>query len=452
VHAPSWISRDLRQVYDRELGEGWMERPPDPARWAALGNVSDEDLWQVHERRRERLVRFVRWRLQGQARARGAGAAEVAAAGSALDPKILTIGFARRFATYKRATLVLSDPERLAKILNDPARPAQIVFAGKAHPRDEGGKELIKQVQVAAATPELRGKIVFLENYDVVVARAMLSGCDVWLNTPRRPLEASGTSGMKAALNGAVNLSILDGWWDEAAGPGSPGPDAGFVLGGREEFADIQLQDKLEGRSIYDRIEQEVAPLFYARGPGGVPAGWVALMKRGITQLGPVYNTARMVSQYLSDAYLPALHRVERLEADGHARARAIAAWRAKVRGAWKDVRLTSVESNVPGVIGVGSQFDVKAWVRPGGLAAEDLRVELCLGRVGRAAGAADEILSAVERVPMRPDGTTSDLGILYHARVSCPASGVQGFTVRVTPQHEDLGHPQEMGLMAWAG
>ncbi len=441
VHAPSWISRDLRQLYDRALGAQWSEKPPDPVVWSRI-ELDGDALWRAHERRRDKLVQFVRARLARQLRAAGGGASEVADAESVLDPRALTIGFARRFATYKRATLLLSDPERLARLLNDPERPAQIVYAGKAHPRDEGGKELIKQIHAVLRLPELRGKIVFIENYDAVIARTLLAGCDIWLNTPRRPLEASGTSGMKAALNGVVNLSVLDGWWDEAWTP-----EVGFAVGGGEVMDDIVVQDRLEARALLDRLEHAVIPLFYDRDDRGVPRQWVALKRNAIGLLGPVYNTHRMVTQYLDEFYLPAAKRRDGLEADGSAGARARAARRARIRAGWKDVRVVSIESDVPAALAVGAPFEVRAWIAAGAIPPSDLSVELILGRVG-----ADDTLTAVERLPMRAEGGVSDLGVLHRARVACASSGTQGFAVRVMPRPVEEGDPPEPTLIVWAG
>ncbi|OWK43705.1 Glycogen phosphorylase [Fimbriiglobus ruber] len=268
VHTQSWLAPEMDQLFDRYLGVQWEAKPTDFAVWKKIENIPDAELWRTHERCRERLIAFARSRLKSQLRRRGAPPSEIQAADEVLDPDALTIGFARRFATYKRGDLVFRDAARLAAIVNNAKAPVQIVFAGKAHPKDNGGKELIAKVVQQARRPEFRHRIVFLEDYDMNVARYMVHGVDVWLNNPRRPLEASGTSGMKAAANGALNLSILDGWWVE----GCDG-DNGWAIGAGEEYTDLHYQDDVESRALYDLIERDITPLFYQRGTTGCPAG-----------------------------------------------------------------------------------------------------------------------------------------------------------------------------------
>ncbi|MFB0547037.1 MAG: alpha-glucan family phosphorylase, partial [Anaerolineae bacterium] len=311
VHVPSWVSRDLAELYDGYLGPNWREDPADQTVWQGVNNIPDGELWRTHERRRERLVAVARQKLVKQLEKRGAPLAEIAQAVEALDPKALTIGFARRFAAYKRATLIFHDVERLARIANHPERPVQFIFAGKAHPRDTAGKELIRHIVHMARREEFRQRIVFLEDYDMSLARYLLQGTDVWLNNPRRPREASGTSGMKAAANGAINLSILDGWWDEAYTP-----DVGWAIGRGEVYDDQGFQDAVESRALYDLLEKEVAPLFYDQGAGGLPRKWIARMKASMTAICPNFNTNRMVLQYMEEAYGPATERFHRLAQD----------------------------------------------------------------------------------------------------------------------------------------
>jgi glycogen phosphorylase len=441
VHPGSWISDEMRYLYERYLGPRWAEEPGDTRVWQRVHEIPGEELWRTHERRRERLVAFARRRLAAQLRQRGAGQAEVAQAGEVLDPEALTIGFGRRFASYKRATLLLRDPERLARILNAPGRPVQVIFAGKAHPKDDPGKSLIREIVRLAERPEFRRRIVFLEDYDTVSARYLVQGCDVWLNTPRRPREASGTSGMKAAFNGVLNLSILDGWWDEAFTE-----NAGWAIGHGEEMADNDYQDRVEAGALYELIEHEVAPLFYTRGSDGLPRGWIALMKTAMQELCPVFNTNRMVCEYVTASYMPALQRREKLEADGHRRAVALAAWRGRVRAAWRRVRIGRVEADIPSDLRVGEAFVVHAWVQPGELTVDELAVQVFLGRV-------DEHGEIVVRaaIPMAVAGPAEAAGVPYAAQVPCRGSGMQGFTVRVLPFHEDVGHPHETRLIIWA-
>ena len=440
VHPQSWISDDMRTLYDRYLGPRWAEEPGDTRVWNRGEQIPGEELWRTHERRRERLVAFARRRLREQLRSRGAGPTEIAEADDVLDPEALTVGFGRRFATYKRGTLLLSDAVRLERIVNAPGRPVQILFAGKAHPKDEPGKELIRQVVQLARRPEFRRRIVFLEDYDQVVARYMVEGVDVWLNTPRRPLEASGTSGMKAAFNGALNLSILDGWWDEAYTP-----NTGWAIGRGEEYADHGYQDRVEAGALCDLLENEVVPLFYRRGADGLPRGWIALMRSAMTALCPVFNTNRMVHQYV-EGYLRAEARRAHLEEDGFRRARSLAAWKEKVRKGWRDVRVSRVEVIMPEQTRVGELFEVRAWVSLGSLAPGDVAPQVYLGKLRESR----DIIEP-EIIAMTYRGSASDEGVLFTAAFPCTSSGTHGLTVRVVPHHEDLGHPHETGLIVWA-
>ncbi|MBD3325018.1 alpha-glucan family phosphorylase, partial [candidate division KSB3 bacterium] len=301
VHFLSWISREMKQLYDRYLGLRWRREPADETVWQKAGHIASGELWFTHERRRERLVAFARRKLRSQLERRGASQKEIEAADEVLDPEALTIGFCRRFATYKRATLILRDPDRLDRILNNPDRPVQIIFSGKAHPKDDPGKSLIQQIVNLARQDRFRRRIVFLEDYDMAVARYLVQGSDVWLNTPLRPREASGTSGIKAAANGVLNLSILDGWWDEAYQP-----DVGWAIGRRETYEDQQYQDAVEAENLYDLLEQEVVPLFYDRSVDGLPRRWISHMKACIGKLCHFFNTHRMVQEYAEHSYLPA--------------------------------------------------------------------------------------------------------------------------------------------------
>jgi starch phosphorylase len=440
VHPQSWISNDMRAIYDSYLGPGWAEQSGDTGVWRRSEQIPTEELWRAHERRRERLVTFSRHLLTQQLRRRGAGATEVAEAEQALDPKALTIGFARRFATYKRATLLLRDLDRLAAIVNAPGRPVQILFAGKAHPADEPGKELIKQVVQAARRPELRRRILFLEDYDLNVARHLVQGADVWLNTPRRPQEASGTSGMKAAFNGALNISIMDGWWDEAYSPG-----VGWAIGRGEEYQDAEYRDRVEADALLDLLENEVVPLFYHRGPDDVPQAWTALMQTAVTTLCPVFNTNRMVHEYVVNGYLRADGRRARLEEDGFRRARELARWKEKVRNGWSTVQVERVEVTLSERTYVGETVDIRAWIRTGVLAAADLAPQVYLGKLHEGRDIVEP-----EIVPMENQRAAGDC-VQFRAVIPCRSSGTVGLTVRVLPHHVDLGHPHETGLITWA-
>src|SRR5207245_2104951 len=308
---------------------------PDYGIGKRVDNIPNAELWPTHERRRERLVAFARGRLRNQLKRRGAPPAEVARADEVLDPEALTIGFARRFATYKRGTLIFRNLERLAAIINNKDRPVQLIFAGKAHPRDHGGKELIAEILHIARRPEFRRRIVFIEDYDIHVARSLVQGIDVWLNNPRRPLEASGTSGMKICCNGGINLSILDGWWVEGYAH-----DNGWAIGAGEEYTDLAYQDEVESRAIYDLLEQEIVPLFYTRSSDGLPRGWLRVMKQSMGTVCPVFNTNRMVQEYIEKCYWPSARRYGLLAANHLRKADELSQWRRRLGQGWQQIRV----------------------------------------------------------------------------------------------------------------
>jgi glycogen phosphorylase len=445
VHTQSWLSPEVGQLYDRYLAVPWEAKPTDYAVWKRVEQIPDAELWRTHERGRERLVAFARQRLKAQLKRRGSPPSEVDAADEVLDPDALTIGFARRFATYKRGDLIFRNVERVVKLVNDKDRPVQFIFSGKAHPKDQGGKELIARVVQMARRSELRRRVVFLEDYDMNVARYLVQGVDVWLNNPRRPLEASGTSGMKVPVNGGLNLSILDGWWVE----GYDG-DNGWAIGAGEEYTDLGYQDEVESRSLYDQIEQDVVPLFYTRGADGLPRGWIRRMKRSIMTCVPVFNTNRMVEEYAERCYLPSHRRYAKLGADHLAAAKALAGWRKRVGGAWGQVKVEGVEAPAGETHRVGDGFPVRVRVQLGSFTPNDVEVQLCYGVLD----ALGEIAEP-QAMELKPDGRHAWNGhgaglIEYHGKVPCRSSGQFGFSVRVLPKHADLPHPFEPGLVTW--
>lgn len=448
VHLPSWISYEMDQLYERYLGSRWKEVPSDESAWRGIDRVPAEELWRTHERRRERLVTFVRRRLRAQLGARGAPEAEIEAAGEVLDLEALTIGFARRFAPYKRAALLLRDPDRLARLLNNPERPVQVIFSGKAHPRDDAGKQLIRQIVALSREEPFRRRLVFVEDYDMAVARYLVQGADIWLNTPRRPFEASGTSGMKAAANGALNLSILDGWWDEAwqQARGRQAP-IGWAIGHGETYEDPDYQDQIEAEPLYDLLECDVVPSFYDRGVDGLPRQWIVRMKASIGNLCHFFNSHRMVREYAERFYLPAAKRFQGLSAAEMARFKALAAWRKRVLDNWSQLRVEEVGGDSLEDIEVGSGVRVRARVYLGALTTEDVAVELYLGRVN----AAGEIVEA-EATRLEPVAADTEGHFIFDGTaVPCSKSGLHGYTLRALPRHPDLATPFLPGLIVWA-
>ena len=444
IHPRSYISHDMSDLFDRYLGPRWIERPADQAIWKRVQRIPDEELWRTHERRRERLVSFARKRLYDQLEKRGSRPSELEQAAEVLNPEALTIGFARRFATYKRATLLFHDVERLVRIIGDSNRPVQLIFAGKAHPADNPGKELIRQIVHHARRPEFRNRIVFIEDYDVNVARYLVQGVDVWLNTPRRPREASGTSGMKATANGALNLSVLDGWWAEGYTP-----HAGWAIGHGEEYEEEQYdyQDMVEANAIYDLLEKDIVPMFYERGRDGLPRGWIGKMKAAISDHAAIFNTNRMVRDYYELCYLPSKERSVQLADDKLERAKALASWKAGLRQKWGQIRIDRVSTEGPDsqTIKVGDQLQVKAQIQLGALNPTDVAVELYHGSLD-----SDGMIVDGQAVPMLIAQSKGKGIFVFAGAISCHTSGRQGFALRVVPEHEDLDNPLNMGLILW--
>jgi glycogen phosphorylase len=440
VHTRTWLAGEMSQLYDRYLGIQWEQRPTDHSIWKRAENIPNAELWRTHERRRERLVVFARRRLRAQMERRGAPPAEVARAEEVLDPEALTIGFARRFATYKRGTLIFRNLERLTAIINNKDRPVQFVFAGKAHPRDHGGKELIAEIIHTCRRPELRRRLVFIEDYDINVARFLVQGVDVWLNNPRRPLEASGTSGMKVAVNGGLNLSVLDGWWVE----GYNG-DNGWAIGAGEEYTDLTYQDDIESRNVYDLLEQEIVPLFYNRSSDGLPRGWIKIMKQAIATICPVFNTNRMVEEYTRFCYVPSAERFIQLSQENLRRALELSQWRRRMQRDWGQIRVEQVDTPGADPMHVGGELEVKARINLGGFNPDDVEVQLFHGVVDNMGEIPQPRTAA-----MMANGEHNGSVWMFRGRIPCRASGHYGYAVRVLPRHQDLSNPFEPGLVIW--
>lgn len=448
VHLRSWVSGEMNQLYDRYLGPRWRDEPADPSIWQRVDHIPATELWRTHERRRERLVGFARQRLARQLEQRGAPRREIVAADEVLDPDALTIGFGRRFTAYKRATLLLHDPERLARILNDAARPVQVIFAGKAHPRDEEGKAMIRQIVALARQEPFRRRVVFLEDYDMGVARYLVQGADVWLNTPRRFSEASGTSGMKAAANAALNLSTLDGWWDEAWGASDAAADPiGWAIGRGETYEDPAEQDRVEAEALYDLLQRDVVPTYYDRGADGLPRRWIARMKASVRRLCPQFNTHRMLWEYTERFYVPAARHEQELIVAGGARARSLAAWVDHVRANWPQVSVTVVDGSPVAGVPVASTIRARARVHLGALTPDDVAVEFYLGRVSADGDIVEPSITRMQFADSTGDGDH----VFEAAAVPCRRSGLHGYTVRVRPHHPELPISFLPGLITWA-
>src|SRR6266540_265635 len=462
THTPveAGIDRFPRSFIERYFGAGGVETGLDVDRIMDLGAEPDGDgsmfnmavmglrlaqradgeIWELRRRARRRLVEDVRRRLAVAWRARGASEGQLGWITRAFDPDVLTIGFARRVPSYKRLTLLLKDPERLTRLLLDPERPIQLVIAGKAHPADEGGKELIAEFARFASDPRVRHRIAFLPDYDMAMARTLVAGADVWLNNPLRPYEACGTSGMKAAMNGSLNLSIRDGWWDECY----DGRNGWAIPSADDPTIPAERRDELEASAIFDLLEHEIVPLFYDRA-AGPPSGWVGMVKHNLVTLGPVVLASRMVRQYTDDYYLPVADSSWRLQEHGFAGARELAAWKERVTAAWSRVmiRKFTAAQQEPAL---GSPLSVRAVVELGNLEPEEVEVQIACGRVDDA----DE-LREVDVLPLKQDGHREDGGWVFEGEVPLLTPGAFGYTVRVVPRHQSLISPAELGLVAWA-
>ncbi len=440
VHAPTWVARELFELAARHGADPEGDHT-DPF-WAVADKVPGTEVWAVKRQLRERLVLDARRRVRRSWEKRGAADAELTWIDDALSPDVLTIGFARRVPSYKRLTLMLRDPARLKRLLLDPERPVQLVIAGKAHPADDGGKRLIQEMVRFADDPEVRHRIVFLPNYDIAMAQPLYPGCDVWLNNPLRPYEACGTSGMKAALNGGLNLSILDGWWDEWYDG-----ENGWAIPSADGVEDPDRRDDLEADALYRLIEQEVAPRFYDVDEDGVPTRWVEMLRHTLKSLGPKVLATRMVRDYVRQLYAPAAANARRLDSD-YAGAAELAAWKRTVRAAWPGVRVEHVESDGVGdAPEVGATMHVRAFVALGGLRPEDVAVQLVHGRP-----TGEDVLVETTTDELTLAETYEGDRHRFDGDVVLDHAGAFGYTVRVVPRHASLVSPAELGVVALPG
>ncbi|GHB73828.1 glycosyltransferase family 1 protein [Streptomyces umbrinus] len=442
VHAPTWVAPEVFRLGARQIG---AQRTEDAMtvgasdRWDAVAEIPDQDIYDLRRVLREQLVTEVRERLHASWRQRGAGTAELGWIDGVLDPDVLTIGFARRVPSYKRLTLMLRDRDRLMDLLLHPERPIQIVVAGKAHPADDGGKRLVQELVRFADDPRVRHRIVFLPDYGMAMAQKLYPGCDIWLNNPLRPLEACGTSGMKAALNGCLNLSVLDGWWDEWFQP-----DFGWAIPTADGTAvDDDRRDELEASALYELLEQRVAPRFYERGQAGLPDRWIEMVRQTLTHLGPKVLAGRMVREYVERLYTPAAHAHRAMSPSS---ARELADWKSRVRAAWPHVTVDHVETSAgTPTAELGTTLSLRVRVALGDLAPDDVEVQAVSGRVDSEDGITDGTTA-----PLKPAGGPDlDGRWLYEGPLSLDRTGPFGYTVRILPTHRLLASSAELGLVA---
>ena len=440
IHIRTWTSPTMAELLEQYLAPNWPEANEDDDLWNRVRDIPDAELWRVHVRRREWMIAAIRRRLRQQLKGRGAPPAEVKAAEEVLDPEALTIGFARRFAPYKRATLLFRDIDRLARIVTSKERPVQFIFAGKAHPHDGAGKELIKEIAAVCAKQQFRRRIVFMENYNISLARVMVQGVDVWLNNPLRLHEASGTSGMKVPANGGLNVSCLDGWWPEAFNG-----ENGWVVGDGRVYDDLAYQDHVESESLYNLLEREIIPLFYERTADDLPRSWIKRVKESIRTIVPQFNTNRMLRDYTQQMYMAAMERVEHITADNFAMGRSLTAWKERLRAHWHEVRVANVEAEPHDTLKVGDALQLHARVHLGSIAPEDIAVEAYYGPLDSDGQVTSGNAVRLDFVQSEQNGEHTFAGA-----VPCQRSGRTGYSIRVVPSHKDLADRYDQGLVVW--
>jgi starch phosphorylase len=440
IHIASWISIENALLFERYIGPDWNLRSCNKDFENRIDQIYDEELWRAREMSRSRLIRTCRELMVRQYARRNAPKAVMEDAESVLDPDVLTIAFARRFATYKRAGLLLRDPERLEALLGSKTRPVQFIFSGKAHPKDNEGKEMIKRLIQFARKQGARHRVIFVENYDIYVARHLVQGADVWLNTPRRPMEACGTSGMKAAVNGVLNVSILDGWWNEGYSQ-----ERGWKIGNGEEYPDTDYQDSIDSQALYNVLENDVIPSFYDRKNGDVPERWVRMMKESMKMAMAFFSARLMVKKYEKEFYLPAIQLHHSLLADYAQAARQRVSQNERIHALWKNIRIEAPKRDAEGPFRVGETFQVTSEVGLGELRPDEVEVELYHGNLKSV-----DILTEgqVEKMMVREDRGNGNM--LYGCTLACQESGRYGFTVRITPRGD--GWLRFIpGLITWA-
>ncbi len=442
IHTKTWMAPEFSALYTKYLGD-WEERLTDSDFWRGVMDIPDAQLWETHQKLKLRLVEFARDRERRRRTRVGESPEAIRRANRILDPEILTIGFARRFATYKRGALLFSDKERLSRLLNDTTRPVQFIFAGKSHPRDEGGKALIQEVYKFSREEGFENRIVFVEDYDTYIARRLVQGVDLWLNNPLRPLEASGTSGMKLPPNGGLNLSVLDGWWCE-----SYNGKNGWAIGAEIDSGPVEFQSEVDAGSLYQLLENQIIPLYYAKPDGRLPLAWLQLMRESIRSITPVFNTHRMVKEYSERLYAPAEKAHREFTRDGCKAAVELSQWKARIRKDWAQVRVHDVQignENRHNIL-VGDSLRVSAQVHLGAVDPKHVRVEAYHGEADN-----DQVRHPAVTQLYQSDQNDGGGNYLYQGAVAASESGMYGFSVRVVPTHPHLMQQHELRLITWS-
>lgn len=440
VHTCTWLAPNLKELYNAYMRPFWQERVHEKDTWNEIDNIPDEELWKVHQTQKEKLIKMVRENIRKQKIRNGESIDEINEVDNLLDPKALTIGFARRFATYKRADLIFRDIEKITQLVNNPSRPVQIIFAGKPHPADIQGQDLVKEIYEYSRMPQFKNKIVILENYNMYIARYLVSGVDVWLNNPRRPLEASGTSGEKAGLNGVINFSILDGWWFEGYEAGKNG----WAIGDDTEYTSYEVQDNADSKSIYAILENVIMPLYYSKDSKGISKEWIKMMKNSIKSVGGIYNTNRMLCDYLERLYVPELALVNGSYSDVKT-VEDFYNWKTFIQSEWSKINISSQLMKEDVSIKAGDKLDLSCNVYLGSISPSSVTCEVFYGKFVNG-----EKIINTSYVEMELGKDLGDGNFEYHTSIDIDNGGNYGYTFRVLPKHELMINKQDMSLVKW--
>ena len=443
VHMPTWAASEWKAFYSEHLGEQVFDHQSDPKAWEGIFKVSDESIWDMRCQLKNKFINFVKRDFKEKWLANQGDPSAVMKIVDKINPNALIIGFARRFATYKRAHLLFTDLDRLAKIVNNEQFPVQFVFSGKAHPADGAGQGLIKRIMEISRMPQFLGKIIFLEDYNMIVAKRLVTGVDIWLNTPTRPLEASGTSGEKAEMNGVLNFSVLDGWWYEGY---KFDEKAGWALTDKRTFTDQSQQDKLDAATIYSMLENEIIPLYFAKNSKGYSPEWIQYIKRSIGNIAPHFTMQRMIEDYIDRFYTPEDKRFRALAANNYALAREIVEWKEKVVAAWDGIKVLEIKENIgnPGApANTGERYDVEITIDTNGLDAKDLGVE---GVIYRTEDGVDHLAGTRQFEIAKTSGNVAT----YVLKERLRDAGVFRFAYRIYPKNANLPHRQDFAYVRW--
>ncbi|MCF0125255.1 MAG: alpha-glucan family phosphorylase [Clostridia bacterium] len=440
IHTCSWLAPKMKELYNKYLTPYWQDSMYLDKTWEKIRNIPDDKLWEVHNERKEKLFKIVKENTTTRLRRSGYSYEEINEIVSKLNPNALTIGFARRFATYKRATLIFKDLERITQILNNPDRPVQLIFAGKAHPADKEGQDLIRHIHQISMMPQFKGKIFLLENYNIAMSRYLISGVDVWLNNPRRPMEASGTSGQKASVNGVINFSVLDGWWAEGYDQSN-----GWTIGNNSEYDSYEIQDQADSQSMYRTIEEKIIPIYYDKDKNGISKRWLEIMKNSIVTTGGKYSTARMLVDYANNLYMPLCKLTNKYYKDVDNVAN-YNAWKKDIFTNWKDIKITQVNNLDNITIDAGNNIEVACEVELPNIDVENISVEVYYGKI-----LDNGVVENVNIIPMKLQDSDEEAKKYYYtAKIELTTGGNYGYTFRVMPKHEMLLEPANLNLIKW--